>query len=135
RPVPPSCCQPGELVLPPAAHPAAGGDGAAGSPAAPARRPRALRGLCRVAGRPGVGVRAEGHLPAGGAAQPAARAPLALVAVSDLLVLCYHAVSERWPADLSVTPVSLREQLGSLVARGYRGLTFADAVLGPPDEP
>ena len=55
--------------------------------------------------------------------------------MSDLLVLCYHAVSERWPADLSVTPASLREQLGSLVARGYRGVIFADAVLGAPEGP
>jgi peptidoglycan/xylan/chitin deacetylase (PgdA/CDA1 family) len=53
--------------------------------------------------------------------------------VNDLVVLCYHAVSERWPAELSVTPAALREHLGWLVERGYRGVTFADAVLGPLD--
>lgn len=47
----------------------------------------------------------------------------------DVLVLCYHAVSERWPAALSVTPAALDRQLGRLVARGYRGARFTDAVL------
>src|SRR5690242_16905578 len=51
----------------------------------------------------------------------------------DLLVLCYHAVSERWPADLSITPANLEAQLGLLAARGYRGVTFTEAVLQPPD--
>jgi peptidoglycan/xylan/chitin deacetylase (PgdA/CDA1 family) len=52
--------------------------------------------------------------------------------VSDVLVLCYHAVSERWPAALSVTAERLEEQLGLLVRRGYRGATFHDAVVAPP---
>jgi peptidoglycan/xylan/chitin deacetylase (PgdA/CDA1 family) len=51
--------------------------------------------------------------------------------VSDVLVLCYHAVSERWPADLSVTPERLEEQLGLLVRRGYTGATFHEAVAAP----
>ncbi len=50
----------------------------------------------------------------------------------DLLVLCYHAVSPTWDADLSVTPERLERQLASLVRRGYRGATFSDAVTGPP---
>lgn len=49
----------------------------------------------------------------------------------DTLVLCYHAVSERWPADLSVTPGALRSQLAGLVRRGYRGVTFSEAVTEP----
>jgi len=49
---------------------------------------------------------------------------------ADLLVLCYHAVSERWPADLSVTPANLEAQLGLLADRGYRGVTFTEAVTG-----
>jgi peptidoglycan/xylan/chitin deacetylase (PgdA/CDA1 family) len=52
--------------------------------------------------------------------------------VADVLVLCYHAVSERWPASLSVTPEALREQVGLLVRRGYRGVGFTEAVLSPP---
>ncbi|HEV3407610.1 MAG TPA: polysaccharide deacetylase family protein [Gaiellaceae bacterium] len=46
----------------------------------------------------------------------------------SVLVLEYHAVSEAWPAALAVTPAQLREQLEWLVARGYTGATFSDAV-------
>lgn len=52
--------------------------------------------------------------------------------MSDTLVLCYHAVSERWPADLSVTPEALERQISSLLRRGYRGVTFAEAVEPGP---
>jgi peptidoglycan/xylan/chitin deacetylase (PgdA/CDA1 family) len=45
------------------------------------------------------------------------------------LVLCYHAVSERWPADLSVTPDALDAQLGFLARRGYRGVPFSELAL------
>jgi peptidoglycan/xylan/chitin deacetylase (PgdA/CDA1 family) len=44
------------------------------------------------------------------------------------LVLCYHAVSETWPAPLAVTPRQLRNQLSWLVKAGYRGATFHEAV-------
>ena len=50
----------------------------------------------------------------------------------DVLVLCYHAVSERWPADLSVRPGTLERQLAYLVERGYCGATFHQAVHSPP---
>jgi peptidoglycan/xylan/chitin deacetylase (PgdA/CDA1 family) len=52
---------------------------------------------------------------------------------SDFLVLCYHAVSERWPADLSITPANLEAQLRLLEDRGYRGVTFTQGVTEPPD--
>jgi peptidoglycan/xylan/chitin deacetylase (PgdA/CDA1 family) len=52
--------------------------------------------------------------------------------MSDTLVLCYHAVSERWPAAVSLTPDRLERQLAFLVARGYRGATFREAVISPP---
>ena len=55
--------------------------------------------------------------------------------VSDVLVLCYHAVSPRWPADLSVTPEAFERQLQLLVGRGYRGATFHEAVTSPPTGP
>lgn len=49
--------------------------------------------------------------------------------VGDTLVLCYHGVSETWPAgELAVTPTDLRRQLELLLARGYRGVTFSEAV-------
>lgn len=49
---------------------------------------------------------------------------------SDRLVLCYHTVSARWPAEFAVTPQRLTDQLQSLVDRGYRGVTFSQAALG-----
>jgi peptidoglycan/xylan/chitin deacetylase (PgdA/CDA1 family) len=51
--------------------------------------------------------------------------------VTDVLVLCYHAVSERWPADLAVTPADLHAQLAHLLGRGYTGATFTAAVTEP----
>jgi peptidoglycan/xylan/chitin deacetylase (PgdA/CDA1 family) len=54
--------------------------------------------------------------------------------VSDVLVLSYHAVSEDWPAALSVTPERLDWQLRLLVSRGYRGRTFSEAVRGAPGD-
>lgn len=53
--------------------------------------------------------------------------------VSDLLVLCYHAVSERWTAPLAVTPTQLERQVALLAARGYRGVTFTQGI-GTPGE-
>jgi peptidoglycan/xylan/chitin deacetylase (PgdA/CDA1 family) len=47
-----------------------------------------------------------------------------------MLVLCYHAVSPTWPAELSVTPDHLEAQIEHLSRHGYRGVTFSDAVLG-----
>ncbi len=48
------------------------------------------------------------------------------------ICLCYHAVSERWPADLSVTPGALRAQLTKLVERGYSGTTFTELTRSDP---
>ena len=48
----------------------------------------------------------------------------------DSIVLCYHAVSERWPAPLSVTPQAFDFQVRLLAERGYRGATFTEAALG-----
>jgi peptidoglycan/xylan/chitin deacetylase (PgdA/CDA1 family) len=48
----------------------------------------------------------------------------------DSIVLCYHALSERWRAPLSVTPARFRDQLRLLVDRGYRGATFLEVVRG-----
>jgi peptidoglycan/xylan/chitin deacetylase (PgdA/CDA1 family) len=52
--------------------------------------------------------------------------------LSDVLVLCYHGVSDSWPSTLAVTRDSLTRQLELLVARGYEGATFTQAVLDPP---
>jgi len=50
-------------------------------------------------------------------------------------VVCYHALSETWPAALSVTPASFEGQLAFLARRGYQGVTFAEAVEAGPDAP
>jgi peptidoglycan/xylan/chitin deacetylase (PgdA/CDA1 family) len=52
--------------------------------------------------------------------------------MSDVLVLCYHAVSPDWPADLSVMPERFEAQLELLVRRGYVGATFERAVTDAP---
>jgi len=44
------------------------------------------------------------------------------------LALCYHAVSERWDAALSVTPRAFEAQVARLVRRGYDGVTFSELV-------
>lgn len=49
-----------------------------------------------------------------------------------MLVLCYHGISERWPADTAVSPDRFEEQLSRLVGRGYRGSTFTDLLTAPP---
>ncbi|HWY17286.1 MAG TPA: polysaccharide deacetylase family protein [Solirubrobacteraceae bacterium] len=51
--------------------------------------------------------------------------------MEDTLVLCYHALSERFPAQLSTTPTRFARQLRSLARRGYRGVTFSDAIERP----
>ncbi len=48
----------------------------------------------------------------------------------DVAVLCYHAVSPRWNADLSITPAALDRHIGHLISRGWSATTFTDAVLG-----
>jgi peptidoglycan/xylan/chitin deacetylase (PgdA/CDA1 family) len=48
--------------------------------------------------------------------------------MADALVLCYHAISERFPAALSVTPGAFERQLGLLKRAGYRGVTFAESM-------
>jgi peptidoglycan/xylan/chitin deacetylase (PgdA/CDA1 family) len=55
-------------------------------------------------------------------------------APDETLVLCYHAVSDTWPADLAVTRAQLRRQLQWLVRRGYRGVTFSDALASTDAE-
>lgn len=51
---------------------------------------------------------------------------------ADVLVLCYHGVSDAWPEAVAVGPQRLHEQVGRLVEHGWRAATFSDAVLAPP---
>lgn len=48
--------------------------------------------------------------------------------MGEVLVLCYHAVSEEFPASLSVPPDALRDQVRTLVRHGYRGATLGSAI-------
>jgi peptidoglycan/xylan/chitin deacetylase (PgdA/CDA1 family) len=48
--------------------------------------------------------------------------------MTDVIVLCYHALSPTWQAELSTTPTRFERQLALLVARGYRGVSFTEAV-------
>jgi peptidoglycan/xylan/chitin deacetylase (PgdA/CDA1 family) len=46
--------------------------------------------------------------------------------VKETLVLCYHGISDTWPA--AVAPDRLRAQLQPFVARGFRCVTFREVV-------
>jgi peptidoglycan/xylan/chitin deacetylase (PgdA/CDA1 family) len=50
--------------------------------------------------------------------------------VSDVIVLCYHAISPTWEAQLSTTPECFERQVELLVERGYRGVRFSEAAAG-----
>ena len=52
--------------------------------------------------------------------------------LSDVLALCYHAVSEDWPDAMSVHPDRLERQMSRLLERGYVATTFTRAVTEPP---
>jgi peptidoglycan/xylan/chitin deacetylase (PgdA/CDA1 family) len=54
--------------------------------------------------------------------------------MSDLLVLCYHGISETWPAPTTVRPDDFEQQLEAFLRRGYRGATLSDALTVPPAE-
>jgi peptidoglycan/xylan/chitin deacetylase (PgdA/CDA1 family) len=51
---------------------------------------------------------------------------------SDVLVLCYHAVSADWRGEYAVTPQQLTRQVELLLARGYHPARFCEAVTAPP---
>ena len=53
-------------------------------------------------------------------------------APDDVLVLAYHAVSDTWDANTTVTPAQLREQIKYLLQRGYISVTFDRALSAPP---
>jgi peptidoglycan/xylan/chitin deacetylase (PgdA/CDA1 family) len=51
--------------------------------------------------------------------------------MSDNIVLCYHALSPSWAADLSTTPERFERQIRFLLDRGYRPARFTEAVNAP----
>jgi peptidoglycan/xylan/chitin deacetylase (PgdA/CDA1 family) len=54
--------------------------------------------------------------------------------MAEVLVLCYHGVSARWPAETTVTPTHFTEQLEALAERGWRGATLVEALTAPRHE-
>ncbi len=52
--------------------------------------------------------------------------------MSDVIALCYHALSSDWDCPIAVTPDAFQRQVSGLLARGYRPATFTRAVLDPP---
>lgn len=51
--------------------------------------------------------------------------------MNDLLVLCYHSLSETWEAKTSVRPADFEAHMRALVGEGYVGATFSDALTAP----
>ncbi len=54
--------------------------------------------------------------------------------MKEILALCYHGVSPTWPAATSVRPQDFERQLADLIGRGYRGMTFSEALTAPAAE-
>jgi peptidoglycan/xylan/chitin deacetylase (PgdA/CDA1 family) len=54
--------------------------------------------------------------------------------MSDLLVLCYHGISETWPAPTTVRLEDFERQLSKFLRLGYRGATLTEALTVPPAE-
>jgi peptidoglycan/xylan/chitin deacetylase (PgdA/CDA1 family) len=52
--------------------------------------------------------------------------------MSDVVVLCYHALSPDWDCSLAVTPAAFERQVSRMLARGWRPTTFTRAVIDPP---
>jgi peptidoglycan/xylan/chitin deacetylase (PgdA/CDA1 family) len=52
----------------------------------------------------------------------------------DVLALCYHGISETWPATTTVKPGDFERQLELFTRLGYRGATLSEALTEPPSE-
>lgn len=51
--------------------------------------------------------------------------------MSEVLALCYHAISESWDSELAVTPEQLERQVTLLLRRGYKPARFLGAATAP----
>lgn len=52
----------------------------------------------------------------------------------DVLVLCYHGISDSWPAETTVRPAAFEAQLTAFARAGYRGATITEALTLPPHQ-
>jgi peptidoglycan/xylan/chitin deacetylase (PgdA/CDA1 family) len=55
-----------------------------------------------------------------------------VAAASDVLILGYHGLSQRWSSSLAVRPDWFEWQVALLRDRGYQGVTFDRAMNDPP---
>jgi peptidoglycan/xylan/chitin deacetylase (PgdA/CDA1 family) len=55
--------------------------------------------------------------------------------MADSIVLCYHALSHTWDAELSTTPDLFERQLRRLLDRRYQPVRFSEAVNRPAARP
>ena len=84
-------------------------------------------------GKPRPRLRPQDRLPPARAAQPLARPSPAVAPpghpMSDVLALCYHAVSRDWRAGSRSRPDRIERQVAGLLDRGYVGATFRRSGL------
>lgn len=52
----------------------------------------------------------------------------------ETAILCYHSLSETWPAPTNVTPERFERHISWFAGRGYRAATLSDALTAPPGE-
>jgi peptidoglycan/xylan/chitin deacetylase (PgdA/CDA1 family) len=53
--------------------------------------------------------------------------------MSEILVLCYHAISPQWSAPLAITPDAFDRQITKLVRDGWKLATFSEVLRRPPE--
>lgn len=51
----------------------------------------------------------------------------------ELVVLCYHGISDSWPAETTVRRADFEAQLTSFAKAGFRGARLSDALVAPPE--
>jgi peptidoglycan/xylan/chitin deacetylase (PgdA/CDA1 family) len=51
--------------------------------------------------------------------------------MSEVMVLCYHALSSTWSEDISVKPEAFEHQIESLSRTGWTSATFTNAICHP----
>jgi peptidoglycan/xylan/chitin deacetylase (PgdA/CDA1 family) len=52
--------------------------------------------------------------------------------MSEVLVLCYHAISPVWSSGLAVTPEAFDRQVSNLARNGWRSATFTEVLRQVP---
>lgn len=52
--------------------------------------------------------------------------------MSEVLVLCYHAISPGWSASVAVAPEAFERQVSNLAREGWRSATFTEVVRHRP---